>query len=222
MGDLRQLERCQRTDDLLEQMVGQLGIAGQAATVQVGGDDAALHRAVEPVTGPVARSLRHRGQRPGGRAQNRSAAVVFETGQRLGQTVDQRPRRDLADGALRLRRRGQVQHADPVDPLACRGLIPVTQHLDRRADRQHRRAPRNRLLQTGIADQVLGRQPLRVVLGSAEGVEIQLGGHRIVERDLDDLGGDTPQPQPLSQHHGVAAVTVGAHHVGQHQPDPHR
>ena len=82
--------------------------------------------------------------------------------------------------------------------------------------------PRSRLLQTRIPDQMLGRQPLRVVLRAAECVEIQRRRHRVRQRDLDDLGVNTSQPQPLPQHHRVAAVAVRAHHVGQHQPDPHR
>ena len=66
-----------------------------------------------------------------------------------------------------------------------------------------------------------GGQPLRVVLRAAQRVQVQRFRHRIGQRHLDDLGGDAAQPQPLAQHHGVAAVAVGAHHVGQHQPDPH-
>ena len=66
---------------------------------------------------------------------------------------------------------------------------------------------------------MFGRETLRVVLGTAQGVDVQVGGHRVVERDLDDLGVDTAQPQPLPQHQRVAAVAVGAHHVGQHEPD---
>ena len=70
--------------------------------------------------------------------------------------------------------------------------------------------------------QVPGGQPLRVVLRAAQRVQVQRLRHRVGQRDLDDLGADAAQQQPLAQHHGVAAVAVGAHHVGQHQPDPHR
>ena len=83
--------------------------------MQVGGDDAALHRAVDAVAGAVARALGHRAQRLGVGAQNRSAAVVFEARQRLGQPAEQRFGDHLADGARRLRRRRDVEQPDPVD-----------------------------------------------------------------------------------------------------------
>ena len=52
---------------------------------------------------------------------------------------------------------------------------------------------RGRLLQAGIADQVPGGEPLRVVLGAAERVQVQRSRHRVGQRDLDDLGVDTAQ-----------------------------
>ena len=98
----------------------------------------------------------------------------------------------------------------------------MAEHLDRRADRQHRRAPLGRALQTGMPDEVLGGKPLRVVLGTAERVQVERLRHRVVEGDLHDLGLETPHAQPLCEHHRVATVAVGAHDVGQHQSDPHR
>ena len=190
--------------------------------MQIGRDDAALYSAVDTVTRPVSRPFCHRRQRLRQGTENCSAAVILETGQRFGEAFDQRCGGDLADRALRLRRRRHVENSDPVDALTGRGLIPVTKHLDRRADREHRCTSRNRLLQTGIADQMFGGQSLCVILGAAECVQIELRRHRIVEGNLDNFCINSPQPQPLSQHHGVAAVSVGAHHVGQHQSDPHR
>ena len=45
---------CQLADYARQQVVCQLGVAGQARAVQIGGDDAALHRAVEAIAVAVA------------------------------------------------------------------------------------------------------------------------------------------------------------------------
>lgn len=123
-----------------EQMVGQLGVTGQAAAVQIGGDDAALYRAVDPVAGPVAHPFRHRGKGARVGSEDRSAAVILETCQRFGQAVEQGRRGHFADGALRLWRRRHVQYAYPVHALSGRRLVPVAEHLNRRTDREHRGA----------------------------------------------------------------------------------
>ena len=65
-----------------------------------------------------------------------------------------------------------------------------------------------------------GGEPLRVILGTAEGVDVERVGDRIVQRDLDDLGVNSPEPQALSQDDGVTAVAVVAHHIGQDESDP--
>ena len=98
----------------------------------------------------------------------------------------------------------------------------MAQHLNGRTDGQHRGPTRRRTLEAGMLQQMPGGQPLGVILGAAEGVEVQGVRNRLRQGDLDDLGGNSPQPQTLLQHDGVAAVAVGAHHVGQHQADPHR
>jgi hypothetical protein len=92
----------------------------------------------------------------------------------------------------------------------------VAEHLNRRTDRQHRCAPRGRLLKARVPDQVAGRESLRVILCPAKGVQVQLRGHRIRQRDLDDLCSDTAHPQPLSQDNRIAAVPIGSHDVRQH------
>ena len=114
---LRQLQRRQWPDHPGQQQVGQFRVAGQAGPVQIGRDHAALHRTVKAVTHPITGALDHCRQRLCCRAQNRSAAVVFEPGQRLGQPLDQGRRHDLADRALRLWGSGDVEQADAVDPL---------------------------------------------------------------------------------------------------------
>ena len=78
------LQRRQVADDAAQQVVRQLRIAGQARPVQVRGDDAALHRAVDAVARPVARAADHLRERLAPRAENRSAAVVFEARQSFG------------------------------------------------------------------------------------------------------------------------------------------
>ena len=96
----------------------------------------------------------------------------------------------------------------------------MTQHLDGRTDRQHGGAAFSGALQAGILQQMSGGQPLGVVLGAAEGVQIQRVRYWFAQRDFHDLGGNPPQQQALSQHHRIAAVAVGAHHIRKHQPDP--
>ena len=60
---LGQLQRRQLTHHLAQQQVGQLRVAGQARTVHVRRDHAALNGAVNAVTGAVACALDHRAQR---------------------------------------------------------------------------------------------------------------------------------------------------------------
>ena len=98
----------------------------------------------------------------------------------------------------------------------------MPKHLDRRTDRQHRRSEFRGTLQASVVKQMLGGQPLRVVLGTAEGVEVQRIRHRVGQGDFDDLCGDPAHRQTLSQYDGVSAIAVGAHHIGQDQADSHR
>ena len=55
--DLGEFQGRQVTDDLGQQVVGQLGVAGQARAVQIGGDDAALHDTVVPGARTVAAAV---------------------------------------------------------------------------------------------------------------------------------------------------------------------
>ena len=98
----------------------------------------------------------------------------------------------------------------------------MTQNLDRRTDRQHRRAAGRCALQAPMGLKMPGGQPLGAILSTTQRVEIKGVGHRVGQRDLDDLGGNSAQSQPLTQHDSIAAVTVGSHHIGQQQPDSHR
>ena len=121
-----------------------------------------------------------------------------------------------------LRRGGDVQQAHAFHPLTGRGFVPVAQHLDGSADGEHRGSPPGGALKSRMAQQMPGRQALRVVLGTAEGVEVQRVGHRVGQRDVNDLSGDSAHQQALTQHHRVAPVAVGSHHIGQNQADAHR
>ena len=158
--------------------------------MQIRGHDGALNRTVEAVAQPISGALDYRCKRQGIRTQNRSATVVFESGQWLRQAVDHRCGHHLADRSLRLRGGGHIQQAHALDPLTRRSFVPVPKHLDRRTDRQHRRTAGHGTLQALVLKQMFRGQPLRVVLGTAEGVEVQLIRHRIGQGDLDDLGGD--------------------------------
>ena len=70
-------------------MIRELGITGQARAMQIRGDDAALHRAVDAVTRAIARTRDHPGQRLRIGAENRTAAVVFKAGEFFGDTGQQ-------------------------------------------------------------------------------------------------------------------------------------
>ena len=49
----------------------------------------------------------------------------------------------------------------------------MAQYLNRRADRQHRCTPARRPLQTRMAKQMFCGKALGVILGTAEGIEVQ-------------------------------------------------
>ena len=68
----------------------------------------------------------------------------------------------------------------------------ATKHLIRHPGLQ--RAAGRGALQSRVTDEMLGGQPLRVVFGPAQRVQVEAVGHRVGQRDLDDLGGDAPQP----------------------------
>ena len=117
LRDFVDLQRRQRTDDLCQQVVGQLRVAGQTWAVQIRRHHAALHRAVKAVPRPVARAADHFREWLDRRPENGSAAVVFEAGEPLRESREQRLGHHLADRPLLLRRRRHVQQANPVDAL---------------------------------------------------------------------------------------------------------
>ncbi|AWZ23552.1 hypothetical protein CEJ39_04635 [Rhodococcus pyridinivorans] len=219
--DLGQIQRRQRVDSQSahQEMIGELGIAGEHGTVQIGADHRTLHGTFESVAHAVADTAVDAAESGGIGPESRSTAVVLESRQRLGEAGEGGADDDLADRAGLLRRGGRVEDADTVDAFARGRLVPVAEHLDRGTDGQHGRSALGGALQTRIALQVPRGQSLRGVLGTTEGVEIEGLGDGIVQSDLDDLGVVTAHPQALAQHQGVASVAVGAHHVGQDESD---
>ena len=166
---------------------------GPGSSLQVGGDDAALHRAVDAVAGAVAAPV----TAASGRASAPSTVPPRWFSNPVSGWVSpptsgsRRPRRWSAWAAATSSRRAARPR---------RRAPPPRSRTSGRAPGWPRRSPAparlvGRLLQAGIADQVLGGQPLRVVLGAAERVEVQLSRHRVGQRDLDDLRVETPQPQ---------------------------
>ena len=109
-------------------MIRELRIAGQARSVQVRRDDAALHRAVDAVARAVARAADHLGQRLRRRAENRSAAVVFEARQsfRAARAVEAGipPRRWSACPAATSSRRA-ARRRRPAHPTTSRTNAPA-------------------------------------------------------------------------------------------------
>ncbi|SIH42648.1 Uncharacterised protein [Mycobacteroides abscessus subsp. abscessus] len=93
----------------------------------------------------------------------------------------------------------------------------MSQHLDGRADRQHRRAALGGTLQPRVRDEVAGGQTLGIVFCTAQRVDVEGIGHRVGQGGFHDLGVDTPHSQPLPQYDGVARVAIGAHDVGEDQ-----
>jgi hypothetical protein len=63
---------------------------------------------------------------------------------------------------------------------------------------------------------VLISHPLGAILSSTKNIEVERIWHYIVQRNLDDLGRDSSQFQPLSQYDSITAITVSTHHFGQH------
>ena len=216
----REVPGGQRADDADSRWSAEFGVAGQGRAVHVGGHDAALYGAIEAVPGAVARALGH-----AGRAVRACGPSPFRRGGSRSRSV----------AASRPSSRG-VAVTSPMVRSACGDVVtsstptpstrsPTRSHTSGRAPGSPRRSPApgrplDGALQAGVSISA-GGQPLGGVLGAAERVEVERIGHRVGQRDLDDLGPNPAHPQPLSQHDRVAAVAVGAHHVGQHQPDPH-
>ena len=66
--------------------------------------------------------------------------MVFKTAERLSQSLNEGHRHQLADGAMPLRQRRDVQNTHAGHARTARILIPVTENLQGGTDRQERAA----------------------------------------------------------------------------------
>ena len=108
-----------------EEEVGKFGVAGQGGAVHVGGDDTALHNALNASprtsTHVVAHAAFHLAEWGGVGAEGGAAHVVFESGEGGGEAVEKWVGLDFPDGALGHGGGVDVEDADAGDFFAVGG-----------------------------------------------------------------------------------------------------
>ena len=156
------------------------------------------------------------GQRLGVGARVHAARTRVTSTRTVTTTRPVRLRAQLADHALAKLGRRRIQQTEPLRelPTSVEGLA---EHLQARANREHRPTRLHRAHQATVGAQVFGGQQLGDVLPATQGVDVQRLRDGLPVADGVDLGGDAAQAGALPQHERVAVVAVGAEHVGEHQ-----
>jgi len=207
----------------LEQVVGELGIAGQHRTVRIGADDLALHRALGAIVG-IADADLHASERRGLRTEGGEAAVVLEPGhQRLG-AVRLRPvTEDLPDSAFATAASGDVQQTEALDNIiVLTDGERVADDLVAGTHREQDGAALDGVEDVPVGPEALHSRHLGRVLAAAQKVDRAGGRNGVTGLHLGQGRIDTAPCQPLAQHHGVAAVAVDAQQRLVDKDDLHR
>ena len=213
------VERRQLADDPREDVIGESRVAGEHRAVHVRADQALAHEPLGVATAAVAGE--HSSERPLGRPERGASTVVLEAGEHGERRVGLDD--ELADEPVGPGASDGVDQPEAVDHRAVGGLVAVADELEPGAHREHGRAAGAPAVDRGPrAPHARRRHDLRVVLPAAEQVDVERIRDGRARGDLDQLGGVAAPPQPLDQHHGVAAVAVRPEQLGIHQADADR
>jgi hypothetical protein len=204
-----------------QQAISQRWVSGENRTVEVGRDNSPRHGTFSGVKA-IANPTGHASEGFNGRGQPRTATVVLETAQR--RDANERWSGHLFDhfaNSAGLRRANglNVEQAESSCHSTVAGSEAGPNQLESGANRQEHCPIAHRPEEGRVVAEEFCSSNLRTIFTATEAVHI--GVWYSIAGDCDDgLNLEVASSRSLGQHHGVAAVSVGAEEVREDRADP--